>query len=183
MGASKTGRPASSAAAPGGALRFALLAAVALATIGVGTAGAETISGALVKAYLTNPDINTQRATVRQTDEGVPAANAGYLPTISAVGSIGAEHTNGNQIIPGQAPINFAVGPYPRSVGIQGQETVFDGYRTINKIRSAESQVLAARETLRNTEQNDSAVGRAGLYGRAAELRHRRSRSQQRRRA
>ena len=118
-----------------------------------GPRGAETISGALVKAYLTNPDINSQRATVRQTDEGVPAANAGYLPTISAVGSIGAEHTNGNQIIPGQAPINYAVGPYPRSVGIQAQENVFDGYRTINKIRSAESQVLAARETLRNTEQ------------------------------
>ena len=153
MSACETRRSASSDNAPRVALRFALLAAVALATIGVGTAGAETMSGALVKAYLTNPDINTQRATVRQTDESVPTANAGYLPTIQAVGSIGAEHTNGNQIIPGQAPINYNVGPFPRSVGIQAQENVFDGYRTINGIRGAELQVLAARETLRNTEQ------------------------------
>ncbi len=41
----------------------------------------------------------------------------------------------------------------PRSYGVQASETVFDGYQTINRIRSAESQVLAARETLRNTEQ------------------------------
>ena len=153
MSASETRRSASSDKAPRGAIRFALLAAVALATIGGGTARAETMNGALVKAYLTNPDINSQRATVRQTDESVPAANAGYLPTIQAVGSIGAEHTNGNQIIPGSPQINYAVGPFPRSYGIQGQETVFDGYRTINRIRGAESQVLAARETLRNTEQ------------------------------
>jgi outer membrane protein len=133
-------------------LRFAVLAAVALA-IGGGTAGAETMNGALVKAYTVNPDINSQRATVRQTDESVPVANAGYLPSIQAVGSAGVEHVNGNQIIPGSPQINYAVGPFPRSMGVQGQETVFDGYRTINRIRSAESNVLAARETLRNTEQ------------------------------
>ncbi len=153
MSVCETRRSALSDKAPRVALRFALLAAVALAPIGVGTAGAETMSGALVKAYLTNPDINSQRATVRETDEGVPTANAGYLPKVSALGSAGVQHANGNEIIPGAPEFRYATGALPRSYGVQASETVFDGYQTINKIRSAELQVLAARETLRNTEQ------------------------------
>ncbi len=137
--------------APSGVLRLVLLATVALA-IGGGTAGAETMNGALVKAYLVNPDINSQRATVRQTDENVPTANAGYLPKVSAVGNAGVQHANGNFIFPGQS-FNFAAGALPRSYGVEASETIFDGYQTINRIRTAESQVLAARETLRNTEQ------------------------------
>ena len=46
-------------------LRASLLATGGLAAIGVGASQAETISGALVKAYLTSPDINAQRAAVR----------------------------------------------------------------------------------------------------------------------
>ena len=67
-------------------MRAALLAAAGLATIGAGAGRAETIGGALIKAYLTNPDINTQRAAVRVADEGVPKANAGYLPTVERDG-------------------------------------------------------------------------------------------------
>ncbi len=153
MSVCETRRSASSDKAPRVALRFALLAAVALA-IGGGTAGAETMNGALVKAYLVNPDINSQRATVRETDEGVPTANAGYLPKVSAVGTLGVQHANGNEIIPASPEFRYATGAYPRSYGVQASETVFDGYQTINKIRTAESQVLGAREQLRNTEQN-----------------------------
>jgi len=47
-------------------------------------AKAETIGGALAKAYFSNPDINQQRAAVRASDENIPKANAGYLPTVSA---------------------------------------------------------------------------------------------------
>ena len=38
--------------------------------------------------------------------------------------------------------------------GVQANETVFNGNRTLNSIRQAESQVFGAREQLRNTEQN-----------------------------
>ena len=159
MGASGN-RPSAYLAAPRGMLRSALLAAVALVTVAGAIARAETMNGALVKAYLINPDINSQRANVRKTDEDVPIANSGYLPTVEAVGSMGVAHANGNQILPstsassGPSEIRYATGAYPRSYGIQGQENVFDGFRTINRIREAESQVLAAREQLRNTEQN-----------------------------
>ncbi|HEX9169667.1 MAG TPA: TolC family outer membrane protein [Roseiarcus sp.] len=137
-------------------MRAALFATAGLAAMGAGAGKAETVNGALIKAYLTNPDINTQRAAVRATDEGVPQANAGYLPKVSGFGNVSVSHVTGSQVIPGagEGIINFSTGAFPRAYGVQAQETVFDGYQTINKIRSAETQVMGAREQLRNTEQN-----------------------------
>ena len=140
-------------------LRAALLAGVGLA-LGAGVGQAETIGGALIKAYLTNPDINTQRAAVRVADEGVPKANAGYLPTIEAQGNIGIARSRANEVIPDPSGSGFeSTGTAnfiskPRGYGLQANETVFNGNRTLNSIRQAESQVFGAREQLRNTEQN-----------------------------
>jgi outer membrane protein len=140
-------------------LRLTLLAGVAL-SIGVGAGSAETISGALVKAYLTSPDINAQRAAVRVADEGIPKANAGYLPTIEAQGSIGIARSRANEIVPDSSGSGFsstATSNFiskPRSYGLSVDETVFNGNKTLNSIRQAESQVFGAREQLRNTEQN-----------------------------
>jgi outer membrane protein len=136
------------------ALRASLLATAGLAAIGAGAGRAETVNGALVKAYLTNPEINSQRAAVRETDEGVPQANAGYLPKVNAFGNMAVSHVTGSQVIPGQGIINYSTGAFPRGYGVQAQQNVFDGYQTINKIRTAETQVMGAREQLRNTEQN-----------------------------
>jgi outer membrane protein len=135
-------------------LRTALLAGVGL-TIGVGAGRAETIGGALIKAYLTSPDINTQRAAVRVADENVPKANAGYLPTVEATANIGIERAQTSEIGANNAA-SSAVGVFlkPRGYGVQANETVFNGNRTLNSIRQAESQVFGAREQLRNTEQN-----------------------------
>jgi outer membrane protein len=135
--------------------RTALLTAGSLAALGVSVGRAETIGGALVKAYLTNPDINTQRAAVRVADENVPKANAGYLPTVEATGNIGIERAQTSIVGAGGAAAGTAdVTLKPRGYGIQASETVFNGSRTLNSIRQAESQVFGAREQLRNTEQN-----------------------------
>ncbi len=136
-------------------MRAALLAAAGLATIGAGVGRAETIGGALIKAYLTNPDINTQRAAVRVADEGVPKANAGYLPTVSATGNIAIARAQtsefgANATAAGSVDLTLK----PRGYGVTANETVFNGNRTLNSIRQAESQVFGAREQLRNTEQN-----------------------------
>jgi outer membrane protein len=136
-------------------LRTALLAGVGL-TIGAGASRAETISGALIKAYLTSPDINTQRAAVRVADENVPKANAGYLPTVTATGNISIEREQAsilgaNDVASGNSAVETLK---PRGYGVTASETVFNGNRTLNSIRQAESQVFGAREQLRNTEQN-----------------------------
>jgi outer membrane protein len=135
-------------------LRTALLAGVGL-TIGVGAGRAETIGGALIKAYLTSPDINTQRAAVRVADENVPKANAGYLPTVEATANIGIERAQTSEIgAAAAATSSVDVFLKPRGYGVTANETVFNGNRTLNSIRQAESQVFGAREQLRNTEQN-----------------------------
>src|SRR5258708_40351010 len=54
-------------------------------------ARAETIGGALAKAYLNNPNINQQRAAGRVADENIPKNYAGYLPQVSASATGGVE--------------------------------------------------------------------------------------------
>jgi outer membrane protein len=66
-------------------LGIAFLAVTAV--INWGPANAETIGGAIAKAYLNNPDINQQRAGVRASDENIPKANAGFLPTVNGQAS------------------------------------------------------------------------------------------------
>ena len=159
-GAFQGRRSASRGAWSWGALRKALLATASLSMIGAGPGRAETVGGALIKAYLNNPDINTQRAAVRVADENVPKANAGYLPTVSAQGNVSIEREHSSLI----GPNNTAVGAntntlFPRGYGVTLNETVFNGNKTISSIRQAESQVFGAREQLRNTEQNTLLAG------------------------
>ncbi len=135
-------------------VRAALLAAGSLAALGASAGRAETIGGALVKAYLTNPDINTQRAAVRVADENIPKANAGYLPTVEATGNIAISREAITQTGATGSSVSATSTLYPRGYGVQASETVFNGNRTLNSIRQAELQVFGAREQLRNTEQN-----------------------------
>ena len=117
----------------------ALLVSVALAF--PGTASAETIFGALTRAYQNNSELNSARAGVRVTDENVPIAKSGYRPTIAATGSLNYQNSSGTDLRTG-------------SFGVQINQTLFDGFQTKNNVLSAKSRVFASRESLRNTEQN-----------------------------
>jgi len=130
------------------ASRLVSMAALACVLAGSG-AQADTIGGALQKAYLNNPDINQQRAAVRAADEGVPKANGGYLPTISGEADAGLNKTNATGL-PGVTDAYTR----PRGYGVSVQQTLWNGDRTGNTVSQAESAVLGAREQLRNTEQN-----------------------------
>ena len=59
-----------------------------------GEVAAETIESALARAYQGNPQLNAQRAIVRQNDEGVAQALSGYRPTLSATATVGEQKTN-----------------------------------------------------------------------------------------
>jgi outer membrane protein len=139
-------------------------AALALCAAAIATAdpgAAETMESALAKAYQNNPQLNAQRAIVRQTDEGVPQALSGFRPNIAANASIGRQYTDLTETIP-PAPPNLPSGitlsakglTTPRSVGLTATQTLFNGQQTANKVRAAESQVSAARETLRMMEES-----------------------------
>ncbi|MFY9972491.1 MAG: TolC family outer membrane protein [Roseiarcus sp.] len=154
------GRATTFGGAAKSALRRLLFATVAIAALGAGASRAETANGALVKAYLNNPDINTQRAAVRVADENVPKANAGYLPTVTGQANVGLERADTSLIgANGTGVGNTTVDLRPRGYGVTANETIFNGMRTTNSISQAESQVLGAREQLRNTEQNTLLAG------------------------
>src|ERR1700740_257381 len=57
----------------------------------VGPSAAETLAGALVRAYQPNAQLNAERARQRGTDENVPQALAGYRPQLVASLSAGLQ--------------------------------------------------------------------------------------------
>lgn len=122
-----------------------LTATLGLAVI-VGSAGAEALPAVLAKAYQNNPQLNAQRAFVRQTQEQVDIAQAGYYPRVNATASGGTQYTD-NRF--------RGVEPHRRdrvdggSVGVAASQTLFDGFRTPNQVRAARGNVDAAREVLR----------------------------------
>ncbi len=119
------------------------------------------MESALARAYQGNPQLNAQRTIVRQNDEGVSQALSGYRPTLSATASVGEQYTNETGVIPPIPPglpngVTFNVKGVTtqRAVGLNGAHTLFNGEQTANKVRKAESQVSAARETLRMMEES-----------------------------
>jgi outer membrane protein len=114
------------------------------------TAWAETLESALSKAYGSNPALNAQRANVRATDENVPRAKAGYRPQINATADVQGSITQRNPDVGPSSTTRTG----QQSIGIQLNQNLFNGFRTDNSVRQAESSVLSARETLRNNEQN-----------------------------
>ncbi len=128
-------------------------------------ARAETLESALVEAYVNNPSLNSQRAAVRATDENVPQALSGYRPKVSITGTGGQQSLSSNTrvvspnlpaTVSPNNPATYAVQSgydTPASYGATITQTLFNGFQTANKTRQAELQVLAARATLRVTEQ------------------------------
>ena len=119
-----------------------LVSATALSPL---TASAETITGALAKAYQYNSTLNSSRAGVRVTDEGVAIAKSGWRPTITGAVDGNYQNTRGN---------GFSQRTTTGSVGIVINQSLFDGFQTRNNVAAAESQVKASVESLRNTEEN-----------------------------
>jgi outer membrane protein len=129
---------------------FVVAASVVIAPFGVcsSVAFAETLSDALVSAYLSNPQLKAQRAQLRGVDENVARAKSGYRPTISGQ----ADHSIMDERI--RPDYQDASGvANPRTYTVSVSQPVFRGFRTINAVRGAEASVEAGREDLRVVEQ------------------------------
>ncbi|MBV9066317.1 MAG: TolC family outer membrane protein [Methylobacteriaceae bacterium] len=145
-------------------LTSALCLCSALALV-PGRASAETMSSALSRAYMGNPDLNQQRASVRATDENLPRALSGFRPTVTATGNAGVQFEETRADVTTSSSSSGSGGgntvhthnralSFPRGVGVSVQENFYNGERTRNSAKQAESQIDAARETMRLTEQN-----------------------------
>jgi outer membrane protein len=136
----------------GTGLRWTVCAAAIAAALASSRANAETLDSALSQAYRNNPTLNAQRAALRAIDEGVPQALAGYRPRVSATLDSGYQHFESTTLAGGTfTKTNSNISPRGGNVGLV--QTVYNGQRTGNLTRQAESTVLSGRETLRNAVQ------------------------------
>lgn len=121
---------------------FSAVTATALfASVSFGYA-AETIYGALAKAYENNSTLNSSRAGLRATNEAIPLAKSGYRPRVTGSASFVHSGTTGTAT------------RTTSSFGISISQSLFDGFQTRNNIQSAEAQIRAQRANLVNTELN-----------------------------
>jgi outer membrane protein len=111
---------------------------------------AETISGALAKAYSLNSQLNSARAGERVTDEGVAIAKSGYRPVINGTGNVDYSSTRFRADHFSNRTVNLTTG----SFGVEIRQNIFDGFQTKNNVAAATARVMAGDESLRNTEQN-----------------------------
>ncbi len=125
--------------------RCRLFVALSISTA-VTPAGAETLRGALVKAYHTNPTITGARAGQRATDENVPIARARGLPGASA-------STSYNEFLE-TASNSFTSPARQFSAGLTLSVPIYQGGAVQNSTRAAETRVVAGQFGLRDTEQS-----------------------------
>ncbi|MEL7047634.1 MAG: TolC family outer membrane protein [Pseudomonadota bacterium] len=110
------------------------------------TVQAETLFEALQSAYQKNPQLDSERARLRATDEEVPRAKSGYRPTIQGNVTYGTTRlkSSPNTLSDGRAD--------PAGWSVTLNQPVFTGFRTTNAISEAEALVRAGREDLRRVE-------------------------------
>ena len=125
--------------------RRALLVGLAGCALTATSASAETLNGALAKAYSNNPDLNIVRAGQRALDEGVAIAKSGYRPTVQ--GQINYSVSGNN------ASGEFRSGGPTTQLQLNAQQNLFNGFQTLNGVRSARADVFSGQQNLRATEQ------------------------------
>jgi outer membrane protein len=112
---------------------------------------ADTLFGAMEKAYVTNPTLNAARAGQRARDELVPQALSGWRPTITVQGQVESESVVANQPALGDRLRQDRT--ESGSMAIVLNQPVFQGYRTVERTKAAEAEVDAGRQSLLETEQ------------------------------
>jgi outer membrane protein len=133
-----------------GSIQIMIGAGLALAVfLAAVDARAETVSDALVRAYQSNPALNGERARQRATDENVPQALAGYRPQVTATLGYGLQAVR--NLLVDNTVLGATLRPW--TIGITVTQTLYNGNRTANNVRIAETQVRAGREALRNVGQ------------------------------
>ena len=118
---------------------------MALALSG-GPASADTLKGAMLKAYRTNPSLQAERERQRGTDELVPQAKSGWRPTVTARGSVDRtwQKTNDGKVLDSTS----------RDLTIQLSQPLFRGFKTIEGTKQAKAIVRSGQHRLVAVEGN-----------------------------
>lgn len=115
---------------------------------------AETVAGAMAKTYANNPDLNAARAALRAIDENVTIAKAAMRPQVNGVAEANATRRQFDKAQFNGASLSKRSDTFTSSFGVSITQQIFDGFQTLNRVRSAEANVLSNRESLRSQEIN-----------------------------
>jgi TolC family type I secretion outer membrane protein len=108
---------------------------------------AETIADAIAYAYDVNPGLQAQRAAMRALDESYVQARSAYGPNVSA--SVGT--TDYHERFIGTSP-NGRISASTDSEALSLVQPLYTGGRVRSRVKTAEAQIKAGRETLRRYE-------------------------------
>ena len=126
-----------------------------------------TLEQALAQAYLTNPQLQAERANLRSIDEGVPTALAGWRPTVQLSGA-GTQYgetiiTQPGAIVPASGAVGGVSSQIPGSrtylkplgyqLTAQVTQPLYNGGGTSARTHEAVNKVLAERANLIATEE------------------------------
>ncbi len=111
----------------------------------VQSAYAISLEEALIHAYNFNPSLKAERAAHEATNEQLPQAYSGFLPTVSA--SYSKEKDKEKLVA---RPTSTT---HPTSKSISITQPVFDGFDSWYQIKQAKNNILVADSQLRKVEQ------------------------------
>ncbi len=109
---------------------------------------AENLKEALAEAYHNNPDLRAARINLRKVDEGVPAAKAGWRPTVTSSLSLGGTYSSSEA-----SGVSTDSTTVPGSLSVSINQSIYNSGRTRISVRQAETNVQAERTRLFTAEQ------------------------------
>jgi outer membrane protein len=130
----------------------------AMVVFSFSSATADTINDALAGAYTANPQLNAQRANLRAVDENLPKAKGQFLPQLYGSGSAGALNFNllnsryDQSAFGGVDGIDLETKSNPVTALAVVSMNIFNGFRGINGINTAQAEIHQSREFLKNIE-------------------------------
>ena len=127
-------------------MKKTFLSVLLIASALSGTANAQSIFEALSSAYNTNPTLQAQRAYLRAVDENVAIAKSGYRPNVYLQGSYTDSDVDSNI-----APKNQD--NTKTSLAAKVSQPLFNGFSSVNGVKSADSLVRSEQNNLYNVEQ------------------------------
>ena len=135
-----------------------LAVAAVLICASISPSQAQSLQDAMVSAYQVNPQLQSERARQRASDEDVSRAWGGLRPSATFSGEKGRAYDDNRYPttnLQGQATI-VKVKKYrsPDVETIQLRQEVFDGLRTFSDVRHAKYAVEVGKASLTSTEQS-----------------------------
>ena len=130
----------------------------AITMAGVAHAQVRTLQDALSAAYSNNPTLQAARALLRATDENVPAALAGWRPTVTLGGAFGSavgnNRSSGVSTFTGNRSVtNIAENRRIDTAQVTVTQPLYRGGRTTASTNRAENQVMSQRASLIASEE------------------------------